>query len=114
MVRNLHDPADERAHLERQEPALMEDVARGREAERIMSEPLLVDALAEIRNEAFSAFVSADPFKPDQLQAARRMYDAVDTFQQKLASHIATGKLADDELGFVRTKINEIKERWAA
>jgi hypothetical protein len=75
-----------------------EDVDRARQAQELLSHPLLTQALDAIEREVFDLWANAGALKADEKEALWQHIRACRNFRALLTGYIQTGDLARDNL----------------
>jgi hypothetical protein len=105
--------SNERAHLEAEESLRVAERDRARRAHVILNDDLVKDALQALRDEAWRLFTDSKPGDVESLRLARLKYDAAEGFINALHSHVTTGKMAEEQLKTIWSRLNFIKKRAA-
>lgn len=77
---------------------LNRDKSRGEQAERILGDPLVVDAFAEIERATFEVFKQLKAEDKDALQELARVRDVTNRFKAVFEKAVSTGKIAAKDL----------------
>lgn len=105
--------SNERAHLENEERLRIGERDRAHRASVILNDDLVKNALQSLRDEAWRAFTDAKPGDVEALRHARLKYDAAEGFVNALHQHVTTGKMAEEQLKTIWSRLNFIKKRAA-
>jgi hypothetical protein len=77
---------------------LDDEMRRGRDAERLLEEPLYVEAKAAIRKELIAEWEAAPARDTEGRERIWLMLKMLAKIEANIASHITTGKLASKQL----------------
>lgn len=75
-----------------------EQIDRARQAQELLSHPLLTQALDAIEREVFDLWANAGALKADEKEALWQHIRACRNFRAMLTGYIQTGELARDKL----------------
>tara|TARA_R110000824_G_scaffold31047_2_gene101483 strand:- start:2500 stop:2754 length:255 start_codon:yes stop_codon:yes gene_type:complete len=78
--------------------SLVDEQERGRRATAILSDPILKEALSEIRNSYITAWSQSDDSDAELRERAFFLLRAVDAFEGHLKSVVTTGDMATRQI----------------
>ena len=96
------------------EAKLRQEQDRGHRAQAILEEPLFIEAVQAVRDEAHKAFKAAKPEDTQALQTARLGLEVTERLLTKLTHHMRTGQLASERLGWIEAMKERARRRRAA
>ncbi len=86
------------------------ELSRGQDAKRILEEPLLAEALEEIKGKAIFSWVTSGPGETEHREQLYFLLKGQEAFVTLLKTHIETGKFASNQLEAFEAKKSEERE----
>lgn len=90
------------------EHKLLREQDRGARAERLLSDPLVVEAFAAIRADCDELFRTSKPTDDETRRIARLKLAAVDQVEEMFKHHLNTGKLAKTQLERLKATLKRV------
>lgn len=101
---------EELKRLSEEEADLRPKLDRAERAGRILTDPLVIDALEAVRDKAAKAFRSVDLGDTAGLVNARCYYEAAEEFMNDLVKHVKTGQIAAEHMQRINTRRDYLRD----